>query len=448
MASLDRLPYSFEAEQAVLGAVIKEPNLLEDVLMPILRPEYFNMEQHKRIYEIMLSMNLAAQPIDYVTLLEKVKENEIFPEPEAKQYLFQLTEVVPSTENIEDYARIIADKAILRQLINASDAIKEKSLEASGTPEEVVEYAEQRIYDISNNRVSSEFYPLGQGLRDSMDRYMQMSADDKSEFMGIPTYFGELDRMLGGMHKGDLIIIAARPGIGKSSLALNIAENVAVKANKTVAFFSLEMPRDQLVDRVISSQALIDNAVLRSGELQEEHWQRIAEAANVLANCPIYFDDSSMITVSQIKSKLRKLKKVDLVIIDYLQLLTSGSSRSDNRVQEVSEMTRSLKIMAKDIGVPVIALSQLSRKSEEKGRADHRPQLSDLRESGSIEQDADSVIFIHNEYQYSGDAEKQNVREIIVGKNRHGSTGNFQVDWDSKYTKFSCIERRFDAPSN
>lgn len=448
MASLDRLPYSFEAEQAVLGAVIIEPDLLDDVLAPILRPEYFNMEQHRRIYEIMQSMNLASQPIDFVTLLEKVKENEVFPENEARQYLLQLTDSVPSTENIENYARIIADKAILRELIKASDSIKERSLDASGSPEEIVEFAEQRIYDISNNRVSTGFYSLGQGLTDSVDRYSRMASDDKSEFMGIPTYFGELDRMLGGMHKGDLIIIAARPGIGKSSLALNIAENVAIKANKTVAFFSLEMPRDQLVDRVISSQALIDNAVLRSGELQEEHWQRLAEATTILANCPIYFDDSSMITVSQIKSKVRKLKKVDLVIIDYLQLLTSGSSRGDNRVQEVSEMTRSLKIMAKDVGVPVIALSQLSRKSEEKSRTDHRPQLSDLRESGSIEQDADSVIFIHNEYQYSGDAEKQNIREIIVGKNRHGATGSFQVDWDSSYTKFSCIERRFDAPQN
>jgi len=448
MAPTDKLPYSFEAEQAVLGAVIIDPNLLEEVIAPILRPEHFNMEQHKRIYEIMLEMSAMGQPIDYVTLLDKVKANEVFPETEAKQYLLQLTEVVPSTENIENYARIIADKATLRMLVNASDAIKEKSLEATGEPADIVEFAEQRIYEISNNRVHSGFYSLGQGLRDSMDRYNKMAADDKSELLGLQTYFGDLDRMLGGMHKGDLIILAARPGIGKSSLALNIAENVAIKAKKTVVFFSLEMPNEQLVDRVISSQARIDNNRLRTGSLEAEHWQRIAEISNILSDCKIYFDDSSMNTVGLIKSKLRRMKQVDLVIIDYLQLLSSGPRRSDNRVQEVSEMTRSLKIMAKEMGVPIIALSQLSRRSEDRNNSNHRPQLSDLRESGSIEQDADSVIFIHDESRYSGETENQNRREIIVGKNRHGSIGSFEVNWDSMYTKFTCLEERYEEPDN
>ena len=447
MVSEDRLPFSFEAEQAVLGAVIIEPRILEEVLIPILKTEYFQMEQHRKIYDLMLAMNMSSQPIDYVTLLEKVKENGVFPEAEGKQYLLQLTELVPSVENVENYAKIIADKAVLRQLINASESIKERSLDASGSPSEIVEFAEQRIYDIANKRVSTGFYSLKEGLQESMERYMKLQSDDKSEFAGLPTYFGELDRMMGGMHKGDLIIIAARPGIGKSSLALNIAENVATKANKKVAFFSLEMPREQLVDRVISSQALIDNTRLRTGELQPDDWRRIAEASSYLANCPIFFDDTSMITVSQIKAKLRRLKGVDLVVIDYLQLLSSGS-RSDNRVQEVSEMTRSLKIMAKDIGVPVIALSQLSRRSEDRSAKDHRPQLSDLRESGSIEQDADSVIFLYNDVKYSSEPAEQNVVEIILGKNRHGETGTVKVDWNGKYTKFSSIERRFDAPPN
>lgn len=447
MVSEDRLPFSFEAEQAVLGAVIIEPSILDEVLNPILKPEYFHIEQHRKIFELMQSMNLSSKPIDYVTLLEMVKENGIFTESEGKQYLLQLTELVPSVENVGNYARIIADKAILRQLINASDSIREKSIDAAGSPEDIVEFAEQRIYDIANKRVNTGFYNLKLGLQESMDRYMRLAADENNEFAGLPTYFGDLDRMMGGMHKGDLIIIAARPGIGKSSLALNIAENVAIKAKKKVAFFSLEMPREQLIDRVISSQALIDNSRLRTGELQPDDWRRIAEATAFLSDCEIYFDDTSMITVSQIKSKLRRLKNVDLVVIDYLQLLSSGI-RSDSRVQEVSEMTRSLKIMAKEIGAPVIALSQLSRRTEDRSAKDHRPQLSDLRESGSIEQDADSVIFLYNDSKYSQDPDTQNVVEIILGKNRHGETGTIKVDWNGRYTKFSSIERRFDAPPN
>ncbi len=447
MVSEEKLPFSFEAEQAVLGAVVIEPNIIDDVLAHFLKPEHFYIEQHRKIYDIMMSMNGTAQPIDYVTLLEKVKENGIFPEAEAKQYLLQITEMVPSVENVENYAHIIADKAVLRQLIAASNSIKERSFEGSAPTEEIVEFAEQRIYDITNNRVTTGFYTLAEGLEESMKRYMKLQSDEKSEFAGLPTYFGELDKKMGGMHKGDLIIVAARPGIGKSSLALNIAENVATKAGKKVAFFSLEMPREQLVDRVISSQALIDNTRLRTGELQPDDWRRIAEASSYLANCQMFFDDTSMITVSQIKAKLRRLKDVDLVIIDYLQLLSSGS-RSDNRVQEVSEMTRSLKIMAKELGVPVIALSQLSRRSEDRSAKDHRPQLSDLRESGSIEQDADSVIFLYNDAKYSSEPAEQNVVEIILGKNRHGETGTVKVDWNGKYTKFSSIERRFDAPPN
>ncbi len=447
MVSEDRLPFSFEAEQAVLGAVIIEPSILDEVINPILKPEYFHIEQHRKIFELMQSMNLSSKPIDYVTLLEMVKENGIFTESEGKQYLLQLTELVPSVENVGNYARIIADKAILRQLINASDSIREKSIDAAGSPEDIVEFAEQRIYDIANKRVNTGFYNLKLGLQESMDRYMRLAADENNEFAGLPTYFGDLDRMMGGMHKGDLIIIAARPGIGKSSLALNIAENVAIKAKKKVAFFSLEMPREQLIDRVISSQALIDNSRLRTGELQPDDWRRIAEATAFLSDCEIYFDDTSMITVSQIKSKLRRLKNVDLVVIDYLQLLSSGI-RSDSRVQEVSEMTRSLKIMAKEIGAPVIALSQLSRRTEDRSAKDHRPQLSDLRESGSIEQDADSVIFLYNDSKYSQDPDTQNVVEIILGKNRHGETGTIKVDWNGRYTKFSSIERRFDAPPN
>ncbi len=436
------VPFSFEAEQSVLGAVIIDYSVL-DTLIPLLRPEYFYMEQHRRIYETMLSMNLAAKPIDYVTLLDEVRAKGIFSEAEGKQYLLSLTEVVPSIENAENYARIIVQKAILRQMIEAADAIRTRAMEMTDSADEVVEYAEQRIYDITNARVNTGFYSLREGLQESIDRYNKMAGEGREQFLGTPTYFPDLDNLLGGMHNSDLIIVAARPGIGKSSLALNIAENVALKAKKKVAFFSLEMSNDQLVDRIISSQALVENYKLRTGELQDDDWRRIAEATKLLADCPIYFDDSSNITVSQMKAKLRRLKDVGLVIVDYLQLMSSGR-RIENRVQEVSEMTRALKIMAKELNVPLIVLSQLARKTED--RKDGRPQLSDLRESGSIEQDADSVLFLVNDALATGEPERQNIMKIVVGKNRHGETGTVEVEWSGKYTKFSSLEKRYDAP--
>ena len=436
------VPFSFEAEQSVLGAVIIDYSVL-DMLIPLLRPEYFYMEQHRRIYETMLSMSLAAKPIDYVTLLDEVRAKGIFSESEGKQYLLSLTEVVPSIENAENYAKIIVQKAILRQMIEAADSIRTRAMEMTDSADEVVEYAEQRIYDITNARVNTGFYSLREGLQESIDRYNKMAGEGREQFLDTPTYFADLDNLLGGMHNSDLIIVAARPGIGKSSLALNIAENVAIKAKKKVVFFSLEMSNDQLVDRIISSQALVENYKLRTGELQDDDWRRIAEATKLLADCPIYFDDSSNITVSQMKAKLRRLKDVGLVIVDYLQLMSSGR-RIENRVQEVSEMTRALKIMAKELNVPLIVLSQLARKTED--RKDGRPQLSDLRESGSIEQDADSVLFLVNDAMATGEPERQNIMKIVVGKNRHGETGTVEVEWSGRYTKFSSLEKRYDAP--
>lgn len=436
------VPFSFEAEQSVLGAVIIDYSVL-DTLIPLLRPEYFYMEQHRRIYETMLSMNLAAKPIDYVTLLDEVRAKGIFSEAEGKQYLLSLTEVVPSIENAENYARIIVQKAILRQMIEAADAIRTRAMEMTDSADEVVEYAEQRIYDITNARVNTGFYSLREGLQESIDRYNKMAGEGREQFLGTPTYFPDLDNLLGGMHNSDLIIVAARPGIGKSSLALNIAENVALKAKKKVAFFSLEMSNDQLVDRIISSQALVENYKLRTGELQDDDWRRIAEATKLLADCPIYFDDSSNITVSQMKAKLRRLKGRRPC---HCGLSAADVFRPPHREPraEVSEMTRALKIMAKELNVPLIVLSQLARKTED--RKDGRPQLSDLRESGSIEQDADSVLFLVNDALATGEPERQNIMKIVVGKNRHGETGTVEVEWSGKYTKFSSLEKRYDAP--
>lgn len=437
----ERAPFSFEAEQSVLGAVIVEPSVI-DILIPLLRPEYFYMEQHRRIFEAMLSMYGGRTPIDFVTLLDKVINEGIFSEADGKQYLLTLSQVVPSVENAENYAKIVAEKATLRQLINASDAIKEKSSEGGEGADALVEYAESRIYDIANNKVNTGFYTLSEGLKDSLTRYNDMRGENRDKYIGQPTYFADLDNMLGGMHKGDLIIIAARPGVGKSSLALNVATNVATKAKKKVAFFSLEMSKEELMNRVISSCAMVDNKKLQTGELDDEDWKKVAESANILSECPLYIDDTSTITASQIKAKLRRLRDVGLVVIDYLQLMKTGM-RIENRVQEVSEITRSLKLMAKELNVPVISLAQLARKAEE--RKGERPQLSDLRESGSIEQDADSVLFIYNEFQVTGNPEKQNIMQIIVGKNRHGETGTTELEWMGKYTRFFPIEKRYDT---
>lgn len=447
MEIAQKLPFSFEAEQSVLGAIIIDASVLDSIVPILKNSDNFYAQSHKRIYDVMLAMHVANKPIDFVTLLNEVKAAGIFSEEEGKQYLLQLTQVVPSTENAVNYAKIVADKAVLRQLIAAADTIRSRSEEGAEESAMILEHAEQTIYDIANGRVNTGLYSINEGYMDAIERYGKLAEEDNTALLGVPTSFADIDSMLnGGMRKSELIILAARPAVGKSAFALNICEHAAVRHGITTVFFSLEMSSAQLVDRVIASQALVDNGKLMTGALDEKDWSNIAEAGKYLSTAPLYFDDTSDVTVSQMKAKLRRVKNLGLVVIDYLQLMNSGS-KNENRVQVVSEMTRALKLMAKELDVPVICLSQLSRKAADQG-PDRKPKLSDLRESGSIEQDADIVIFLHNENQTSGDVENKCVIEAIVGKNRRGRCGTAELLWVGKHTKFFNLDKKHHDQSN
>ena len=431
------LPYSLEAEQSVLGAVLVDASCLS-VVLDSLRPGNFYREEHQKIFEIMLQLFTTAQPVDFVTVLEQVCRENVFPdEADAKVYLSQLVEIVPSTRNVDAYANIVREKSYLRSLIAAAHEIIENSRDSGESAQTIIDGAEQRIFDIRSDRHSSKLLPIGDILLDIYDRLQKLSGDDRGQYLGIPTGFGMLDRMMTGLNKSDLILLAARPAMGKTSFALNIATNVAMKAGRTVAVFSLEMSREQLVERILSSDAMVQGTRMRTGELAPEEWVRLAVSSKELAKAPILVDDTASITVHEMKARLRRVKDLGLVIIDYLQLM-SGGGRGENRVQVVSEITRSLKVMAKELNVPVIVLSQLSRQTE--SRADHRPMLSDLRESGSIEQDADLVLFLYREAYYNRDSGEQNIAECIVAKNRHGETGTVKLGWDGEHTKFSGLE--------
>jgi len=438
-----QLPYHMEAEQSVLGSILVDPTCLAAV-MEELRAESFYRAEHRLLYEIMVRLFTSAQPIDHITVLDNAISEHVFQsEADARVYLVQLINIVPSTKNISAYARIVREKYTIRTLMEAAHDILENARSGSYDASTLMDAAEQQIYDIRQGRSSSSLRSAGQVIIDIYDRLQRLSGENREQYSGVPTGFSGLDRIMTGLNKSDLILLAARPGMGKTSFALNIATNVALKSNKTVAVFSLEMSCEQLVERILSSDARIQGNKMRVGELSNDDWVRLAVSAQQVAKAPIFIDDTAGVTVPEIKAKLRRMREIDLVIIDYLQLM-SGTSRSDNRVTVVSEITRSLKILAKDLNIPVIVLSQLSRGPE--SRTDHRPLLSDLRESGSIEQDADFVMFLYRDAYYNKESEEQNVAECIVAKNRHGETGTVKLGWDGEHTKFSSLEMfRADA---
>ncbi len=442
------LPYSLEAEQSVLGAILIDPEKLPDVMNEIKTPAVFYTRQHQELYALMVQMFSESKPIDFVTLLEESERAGVFENDQnAKSYLLHLMELVPTTANLSHYCGIVLEKYYLRNLLSAATDIAASVRDADGDATSLLDAAEQKIYDIRQGRQSADLKPISEVIIGVYDEIYQMNSRDDSRYTGLPSGFTGLDALLSGLNKSDLILVAARPGMGKSSFALNIAANVALKNNVEVAVFSLEMSNPQLVARMLSADALITSDKLRTGHLDAEEWSRLAVSAQRLSATQIYFDDSAGITVSQIKAKLRRLKNLGLVIIDYLQLMGSGS-RIENRVQEVSMITRNLKIMAKELNVPVICLSQLSRAAEQ--RQGHRPMLSDLRESGSIEQDADSVLFLFREAYYNDENRDQpandNLATCIVAKNRHGSTGDVTIGWQGEYTRFSNVELYRDEP--
>ncbi len=442
------LPYSAEAEQAVLGAVIIDNAMFDNVMDYVKTPDYFYLSLHKLIFSAMQEMMNFGQAIDFVTLLNKLKQNSGFDEAAGKTYLVNLIDTCPSPSRAASYAKIVADKYKLRMLITASREIIDDAAAAEEDTSVLLDSAEQRIFDIRSDGEKGGLEKLSSVLLQTFDRLDSLNREADESVRPVSTGIGDLDRVITGLNRSDLIILAARPGMGKTSFALNIARNVACKSKKSVAFFSLEMSKEQLASRLLSSEALVGGTKLRTGKLTDEEWQRLIPASDILKNANLYIDDTPGITITEMKSRLRRLRQIDLVVVDYLQLMSS-TRRIDSRVNEISEITRSLKIMAKELNVPVITLSQLSRASEQ--RPDHRPQLSDLRDSGSIEQDADIVLFLYREgyYDKNGDdnaaapAVDMNSGECIVAKNRHGEMNTVKLHWQGEFMRFTDVETRY-----
>ena len=437
---LRKMPFSMEAEQSVLGTVILDPERLNDIAS-LLRPEDFYLEQHERIYEAMRDIFMRPDTnLDEVTLLEELIENGTLDEAGGKEYIKVLASSVPSVSNLSDYVRIIKDKAVLRRLIDASGQISDMAYTGEGETRDILDRSEQLIFDIADKNETKGFVHIRDAIMEHCSLLVEMAKNPEAP-KERPTYFSDIDKFLIGMGKGDLVLVGARPGVGKTSFVLNIASNISKRMkDKAIVVFSLEMSCEQLASRLLCSEALIDASKMRNGILSEEDWVKLARAAGVLAETNIYFDDTSNISVTSMKAKLRRVKNLGLVIIDYLQLMQSDR-KTENRVQEVSDISRGLKLMAKEFEVPVITCAQLSRSSEKENK---RPVLSDLRDSGAIEQDADTVMFLTRDY-YKGDPEKENIADCIIAKNRHGATGTATLGWYGQFTKFITIDKEHES---
>ncbi|MCC6453460.1 MAG: replicative DNA helicase [Caldilineaceae bacterium] len=439
---LKSVPANIEAERAVLGALMIDPDAIIKVAN-FLRAKDFYRERHGWIYDAMASLNERREPLDFVTLTDELERREQLEEVGGPAYLTDLISSTPTAIYVDHYARIVERTAILRRLISAAGKIAELAYDESQNVDEVVDRAEQIIFGISESRIHRDLTPIRAIISDVVER-IDFLTRNKDTLMGVPTGFTMLDRLLGGLQKSDLLILAARPGMGKSSLALSMALNASRHNNARVAIFSLEMSNEQLVERLLSMETAINSHRLRMGDIHEDEWPILLEAANMLGTAPIFIDDTPGATVSDLRTKARRLYAehgLDMIIIDYMQLMTGssgGNGRSENRQQEISYISRSLKSLARELNVPVIALSQLSRAVE--SRSDKKPLLSDLRESGSIEQDADVVLFIYREDYYEEDSEKQNIAEIIIAKHRHGSTGNVSLYFRKELTQFRDLE--------
>ena len=430
-------PQSLEAEQAVLGSILIDSRCVADVI-GIVRPEDFYLRQNREIFESIYTMFNFSQTIDPVTVLDKMRELGYY-QDNSREYVLQLMEITPTAANAVRYASIVRDKAMLRGLATAATEISETVYNQVGTPAEMLESAEKKIYALRKGERGDSLEHIGTILHKVFDHLTELSQSD-SAIPGLSTGLRDLDAKINGLNKSDLLILAARPAMGKTSFALNIGLNVAKKYRQSVAFFSLEMSREQLAMRLMSGESFVDSQKMATGKLSDDEWEKLCLASAALSQTDIRVDDNPAITVAEMNAKLRRVENLGLVIIDYLQLMNgSGYGKGgDNRVQVVSEISRSLKIMAKELNVPVICLSQLSRGPE--SRTDKRPMMSDLRESGSIEQDADVVMFLYRDDYYNKDSEEQNVAECIVAKNRHGEVGTVKLQWLPQYTTFADRE--------
>ena len=437
--SARELPHSIEAEQSVIGAVIADPSILPEVVN-LIKPEYFYSENHKAIFSIIVRMFSTGTPVDIVTVLDEAEKLHIFEtQAEGRRYLAEIGNTLPSTSNIESYCRIVSDKYFIRSLGYTARAILDDIQSGEHDAQLLLDSAEQKIYDIRQGKDVRGLTPISEAIAEAYDRLGKISGPDKEKYVGARTGFTLLDSITSGLNKSDLIIIAARPGMGKTSFAMNIAVNVARRSDKEVVTFNLEMSKEQLATRILSTEALVDSNTLRNGRISGDDWVKLATSAGYLSTLPLFIDDTASMTVQQMKAKLRRTKNLGLVIIDYLQLMESATTRSDNRVLVISEITRQLKVMAKELNVPVILLSQLSRAVE--SRTDKRPMLSDLRDSGAIEQDADVVMFIYRDDYYNHDSEMKGISEIIIAKQRNGPIGTVNLVWLPQYTKFANMEK-------
>ncbi len=436
-------PHDLEAEQAVLGSMLTDRDAVASSI-EALKPDDFYREDNRAIYEAMLNLYTRAEPIDLITVKAELESMGKFEQVGGLEYLAELPDKVPTTANAIKYIKIVEEKSVLRHLIKTANEIVELGYDPTEDVEDIMEGAEKKIFNLMQDRNQKGYTPIKDVLVDSFTQLEELY-NRKQHITGVPTGFSDLDYRTAGLHGSELILIAARPAMGKSAFALNIATNAAVRAHVPVVLFSLEMSKEQMVNRILCSEAMVDSNKVRTGKLEEEDWAKLAGAIGPLSEADVYIDDTPGISVMEIRAKCRKLKlekNIGMVVIDYLQLVQGSNKRNGSREQEISEISRSLKILAKELSVPVIALSQLSRAVEQ--RPDHRPMLSDLRESGAIEQDADIVMFLYRDDYYNEDSEKKNIAEIIIAKHRGGSTGTVDLGWLGSYTKFVNLERRFD----
>jgi len=436
-------PHDIDAEQAVLGSMLTDKEAV-NAAIETLKEDAFYRDDNKAIYQAIMNLYSKSEPIDIITLKDELESMDKFEQVGGFEYLASLPDKVPTTANVQKYIKIVEEKSILRKLIRTANEIIELGYSPTEDVEDIMDGAEKRIFDIMQSKNQKGYTPIKDVLVESFTKLEELY-NRKQHITGVPTGFAELDYKTAGLHGSELILVAARPAMGKTAFALNIAANAALRGNAPVAIFSLEMSKDQLVNRILCSEAMVDSNKVRTGKLEEDDWVKLAGSIGPLSESEIYIDDTPGISVMEIRTKCRKLKMekdIGLVVIDYLQLVQGSNKRGGSREQEISEISRSLKILAKEINVPVIALSQLSRAVEQ--RPDHRPMLSDLRESGAIEQDADIVMFLYRDDYYNKESEEKDIAEVIIAKQRGGSTGTVKLLWMGNFTKFVNLERRFD----
>ena len=439
-----QMPHNVEAEQAVLGSILIDSECLPQIVEQ-LKPDDFYIRQNREAFQTIYTMFSMSQKIDPVTVLNQMRLDGTYQEGVTREYFFQLMDVTPTVTNVMDYVAIVKDRSTLRQIAEAANALNSMVANNEGTSAEVLEAAEQRIYAIRQGKSAQGLHHITSVMHEVYDRLAELASSD-SAVPGLSTGLPDVDTVISGLNKSDLILLAARPGMGKTSLALNILLYAGKHSGKACVFFSLEMSREQLAMRLLSNESFVDNKKLTTGSLTDEDWEKVALAASALNHANILIDDNPSLSVADMNAKCRRVENLGLVVIDYLQLMTSAGGKQnysgESRQQVVSDISRALKIMAKELNVPVICLSQLSRANE--NRENKRPRLSDLRESGAIEQDADIVMFLYRDDYYNEDSEKRNIAECIIAKNRHGETGKVPLRWMPEYTAFGTLESRYD----